>query len=749
MKKIFYSKVTKTIAWIMLLALTLAFTYELYSAVNEYVSVDEYIVYDFKNEFESSRAVGDLLDTPIQLLVSAYRELDIGSVHIHQHNGQILYMESTPAPTLTPSPVELTPVPTIIPRTQSVVELKPTVEPIPAPTTPALIPAEAEAADMNVYEHVKEYFSFLEDSEGLEYYVRINDAVFRNCDAESEKDLMENRFYYLAERSSAGECSYESSGYRGSLRSLNSYFDADEMYGSDSIVVCSAIKDDYARKMEECWNAQEAVIRESYRTLLVLLGGMVLIVIYLIAAAGKNSAGEIKRSGMDKLWTEIYLALMLGGSIGAVALCVILIESSVSTLYGAIPQYISEPLIYVTAVLGMLITVGSLLMLVRKLKQGQFIKDSVCCVLIALAWRIAKAVILWLFRVLRTIWRYFARTWRALSTEIRSIMAKKTGRWLIGGLSVFSFLLWLCGTFTPDAPIFLLFAIVIFAAAVYALIKRAKDMDEIRKGTKEIKGGKLSYKIAAPHSADLKELADDINHIAKGLDESVAAKLKAEKLKTELITNVSHDLKTPLTSIISYTELLSKVEDLPEEASDYIAIIASKSDKLKRLTQDLFDISKVQSGNENINFERLDAALLIEQSLAEYEKEINSSGLDFVVNLEKDVYISADGKKMSRAVGNLIGNILKYSMSGTRVFILLRANEGKAWMEFKNIASYYMDFDPEEIVGRFVRGDESRSSEGSGLGLAIAKSYVEACKGSFELNIDGDLFKITIGFDRA
>ena len=157
----------------------------------------------------------------------------------------------------------------------------------------------------------------------------------------------------------------------------------------------------------------------------------------------------------------------------------------------------------------------------------------------------------------------------------------------------------------------------------------------------------------------------------------------------------------------------------------------------------------MQSGNENINFERLDAALLIEQSLAEYEKEIKSSGLDFVVNLEKDVYISADGKKMSRAIGNLIGNVLKYSMSGTRVFILLRANEGKARMEFKNIASYYMDFDPEEIVGRFVRGDESRSSEGSGLGLAIAKSYVEACKGSFELNIDGDLFKITIGFDRA
>lgn len=733
MKRMFYSKFTKAIAWILLLALTLAFVYELYTAVNEYISDSEHSVYDFKNDFESSSAVSNLLNTPVQLLVSAYREADIGSVHIHQHNGQILYMESTPAPTHTPPPQE--------------VALMPTAAPIPVTPTPAPQSAETEAVSMNVYEYVHEYFSSIENNEGLEYYVRINDAVFSNCDAKSEKDLMDNRFYYLAERRSDGVCNYESAGYRGSIKSLYSHFGSDDLYGSDSIVVCSAIKDEYAQQMEEIWQGQEAVVRRCYQRLLALLGGMALVIIYLIAAAGKNSAGEIKRSAMDKLWTEIYLALMLGCSIGAVALCAILIENSLATYYGAIPQYISEPLIFITAVLGMLITVSSLLMLVRKLKQGHFIKDSICCVLIAFAWRIAKAIIIWLLRALKTVWKFFARTWKGFTTEIRSIMAKKTGRWLIGGLTVFSFLVWLCGILTPDSPIFLIFALVIFTAAVYALIKRARDMDEIRKGTKEIKGGKLSHKIEPPYSEDLKELADDINHIAKGLDESVAAKLKAEKLKTELITNVSHDLKTPLTSIISYTELLSKVEGLPEEAADYISIIAGKSDKLKRLTQDLFDISKVQSGNESVNFEKLDAALLIEQSLAEYEKEIKSSGLDFVINLEKDVFINADGKKMSRAIGNLVGNIIKYSLSGTRVFISLRNKDGRAQMEFKNISSYYMDFDAEEIVGRFVRGDESRSTEGSGLGLAIAKSYVEACKGRFELTIDGDLFKIVIGFE--
>ena len=167
------------------------------------------------------------------------------------------------------------------------------------------------------------------------------------------------------------------------------------------------------------------------------------------------------------------------------------------------------------------------------------------------------------------------------------------------------------------------------------------------------------------------------------------------------------------------------------------------------MTQDLFDISKVQSGSENITLEELDAALLVEQSLAEHESEINASSLNFIVNTEKELFFMADGKKMSRVTGNLIENILKYSMSGTRVFISARELDGRVVMEFKNMASYLMEFDPEGIVGRFVRGDEARSTEGSGLGLAIAKSYVEACGGSFSIIVDGDLFKVNVSFEKT
>ena len=219
-------------------------------------------------------------------------------------------------------------------------------------------------------------------------------------------------------------------------------------------------------------------------------------------------------------------------------------------------------------------------------------------------------------------------------------------------------------------------------------------------------------------------------------------------MKAELITNVSHDLKTPITSIISYTELLSKVEGLPEEAKDYVAVIAKKSDRLNKLTQDLFDISKVQSGNDDVILEILDVSLLINQTLGEHDSEIQSSELPFCVNTPKELFISADGRKMSRVVSNLISNILKYTMKNTRVFITAAEKDGMIVMEFKNISAYPLNFDVEEITQRFVRGDESRTAEGNGLGLAIAKSYTEICNGSFDIVVDGDMFKAILKFKK-
>ena len=301
---------------------------------------------------------------------------------------------------------------------------------------------------------------------------------------------------------------------------------------------------------------------------------------------------------------------------------------------------------------------------------------------------------------------------------------------------------------TIVSPVWLIFGILLLGFACFVIAYRAKDLDEIKEGVSRVRNGNVTYKIAEPKCQDMKVLAENINDIAKGLDESVAAKVKAERLKTELITNVSHDLKTPITSIISYTELLSKIEDLPEEARDYVSVIAKKSDRLKRLTQDLFDISKVQSGNENVVLEKLDVALLIQQALAEQDNEIQSSGLPFCVDAPKELYIAADGRKMSRVLSNLLGNILKYTMKNTRVFITAKEQDGNVVIEFKNISEYPLNFKGEEITQRFVRGDDARSTEGNGLGLAIAKSYTEVCGGSFEIVTDGDLFKAILQFGK-
>ena len=333
---------------------------------------------------------------------------------------------------------------------------------------------------------------------------------------------------------------------------------------------------------------------------------------------------------------------------------------------------------------------------------------------------------------------------------ISKTLHKKSGALLIGTLFGYTALIGLFGIFTYGAgnPFWIFVGIALFGFASFLVAHRSKDLEEIKRGVSEIRNYNSSYKIPELKCEDLRELANNINDIGNSIDESVSAKMKAERMKTELITNVSHDLKTPLTSIISYTELLSKVEGLPEEAQDYAKVIAQKSDRLKTLTQDLFDISKAQSGNEEIIFEKLDAELLINQSLAEYDSEIRKSELVFCVNTSKDLYFPADGRKMSRVIGNLINNILKYSLKNTRVFITAEEKDSEIVLEFKNMSAYPLDFDAEEIMGRFVRGDEARTTEGSGLGLAIAKTYTELCNGKLEIILDGDMFKAILRFKK-
>ena len=286
-----------------------------------------------------------------------------------------------------------------------------------------------------------------------------------------------------------------------------------------------------------------------------------------------------------------------------------------------------------------------------------------------------------------------------------------------------------------------------FLAAGYFLIKRITGFERIVDALRRLRAGDLSFKLTDMPEGVFAEMAEDINSLGDGMQAALQNEVRAERMKSELITNVSHDLKTPLTSILNYSDLLGKMDLTPEEANDYARIIYQKGLRLKNLTSDLFDISKVQSGAEQIISERLDACTLARQALAEQDKAVQESGLTVKAAIpERELPIWADGRKLSRVLENLIGNCVKYALKGTRVFLSVAEENGQAIIELKNTANYEMDFAADEITERFVRGDAARSTEGSGLGLAIAKSYTEACGGTFEVSVDGDQFKVRIGF---
>ncbi|KJF26402.1 histidine kinase [Clostridium aceticum] len=248
----------------------------------------------------------------------------------------------------------------------------------------------------------------------------------------------------------------------------------------------------------------------------------------------------------------------------------------------------------------------------------------------------------------------------------------------------------------------------------------------------------------------LSPISENLNNIKDGFQLAVDKETKSQKMKAELISNVSHDLKTPLTSIITYVDLLKKEDNTPEAQKEFIGILDKKSKRLKVLIEDLFEASKASSGNIELSLENLDVVALFRQTLGELEEKINDSTLQMKINTpENKIICKLDGKRTYRIFENIMSNILKYAMPNSRVYIDLVESQQEVRFIFKNISAYEMNFDTSEITERFTRGDRSRHTEGSGLGLSIAKSFIELQKGRLEINIDGDLFKLIVTFPKA
>ena len=287
----------------------------------------------------------------------------------------------------------------------------------------------------------------------------------------------------------------------------------------------------------------------------------------------------------------------------------------------------------------------------------------------------------------------------------------------------------------------ILFGIFIY----YILMKNINEVARISRESSEIVKG--NYKKNIEKKGGLYDgIVDNFNNIGENLDLAIEDAVKSERLKTELITNVSHDLKTPLTSIINYSDLLSKDDNTEDEVKEYSKIINEKSNKLKVLIEDLFEVSKATSNNIELDRQELDFNSLVQQSIGEWEDKIGENNIEIISNLpEEKLMLNIDGQKFSRVLDNLFSNISKYALENSRVYVDLIEEDGVK-LTIKNISKYPLNISAEELMERFTRGEKSRTTSGSGLGLSIASSFVRAHGASFDIEIDGDLFKVTIEF---
>ena len=367
---------------------------------------------------------------------------------------------------------------------------------------------------------------------------------------------------------------------------------------------------------------------------------------------------------------------------------------------------------------GSILIIAFLLTTVTRIKARTIFRNTVIWWLCKLLWRGCKAVV------------------RGIRNTIDSLpMTRRT---------VVIFVLYLIGTVVSGATIIL--ALPYQALALYLLCRWTMQWKKMRAATQEIIAGKADVKIEhEKFYPDLKEHAEQLNALGSSIDNAVNERMKSERFKSELITNVSHDLKTPLTSIINYVDLLKKEEIENPTAREYIEVLDRKSQRLKKLTEDLVEASKASTGALTVNKDDLDLVQLIRQAMGEYEEKLTNAGLSLVTNLpEGEIRIRADGRHVWRVLDNLLNNCVKYALEGTRVYLDASAWNGNAVITVKNISRNPLNIPAEQLVERFVRGDESRTTEGSGLGLSIARSLTELQGGRFSLDIDGDLFKAKV-----
>ena len=481
--------------------------------------------------------------------------------------------------------------------------------------------------------------------------------------------------------------------------------------------------------------ADEAENYETYSKLMfpMLAGAVFGSVLWLIGmvwltvtAGRKPEDEEIHLNGFDRWYTEIAAGAVIGIWLAGTIISGTLIANSSLGYSHAVVTVIVTCLICGTYTMAWFLI--GYLSLVRRIKAGTLWKNS-----------LIRTVLKWIGKCSGKL-ADFARAFSRNTAEKIKVL-------LVGGAFLFLQFL-IIGCIFGGAEVFLLALMAVDVAAMIFVIRKADGLDLIMDGLKKISDGELQYKIKTDTlTGKQKVMAEYINNIGGGLDAAVENSLKKERMQTELITNVSHDLKTPLTSIINYVDLMKRENPTDPKIQEYLRILDEKSQRLKVLTEDVVEASKASTGNIKLEMNDIDFVEMVQQVIGEFEEKFQEKNLTMMVHFtDEPSIIYADGQRMWRVLENVFGNVVKYAMEGTRVYAEISNRNKKVTFSLKNISAQPLNISADELTERFIRGDVARNTEGSGLGLSIAKSLTELQGGEFKLYLDGDLFKVMITF---
>ena len=446
--------------------------------------------------------------------------------------------------------------------------------------------------------------------------------------------------------------------------------------------------------------------------------GIALFVFLLSAAGHRKDTDEIVPTFLEKIPFDIFFVLC------GLLVC-LPISAAFSISDGRLPLILLMLALFTFSGLCALMFFMSLAV---RLKTGGIIRGCVCYKILA-----------WLGRGLKKLCRFVRDALKAVPLIPKALL-------ITGGVLLVD-LIWICAT-RYDGESLVFGWLISRAALVLLLLYAAKCAKDLSDGAKRLASGDMGATVdTAKMRGVFKTHGDDLNSIREGISRAVDERMKSERFRTELITNVSHDIKTPLTSIVNYVDLLSKEELDNDKAGEYVDVLSRQSAKLKKLIDDLVEASKASTGSLSVKLEKCELGVLLAQCAGEYEDRLKNGSLELIVTKpDEPVTVMADGRHMWRIFDNLMNNITKYALPGTRVYLDLEKDAGTAKVIFRNISRTRLNISADELMERFVRGDSSRNTDGSGLGLSIARSLAQLQNGSLDITVDGDLFKAELRF---